>query len=123
MTDWLMVFGTSCSSVSKTYWSVPPSLVAPRYQYSSTDIAGNRQQEGDQDCSEVAHGGGRSAGSPYPKPLASMVRFGGIGGFFSFPSVQVRKCRPVPRFLTFRQTLKPEFDQPPFYIDSPRRHR
>jgi hypothetical protein len=40
--------------------------------------------------------------SPYPKALASMVRFGGVGGFFSFPSVQVRKCRPVPRFLTFR---------------------
>jgi hypothetical protein len=46
-----------------------------------------------------------------------MVRFGGIGGFFAYCAVQVRKCRPIPRFFTPLQTLMPEFDQPPFYID------
>ena len=33
------VFGTSCSSVSKMYSSVPPSMAAPRYRNNSTDIA------------------------------------------------------------------------------------
>ena len=55
--------------------------------------------------------------------LASMVRFGGVGGFFSFPSVQVRKCRPASGFFASRQTFMPEFDQSPFYIDRSRRHR
>src|SRR5689334_14146197 len=64
-----------------------------------------------------------SAGSPYPKPLPSMARFGGVGGFFSYPFVQVRKCRPAPRFFAFRQTLMPEFEQPLFYIDISKRHR
>jgi hypothetical protein len=50
-----------------------------------------------------------------------MVRFGGVGGFFAYPWVQVRKGRPTPGFFTFRQTLMPEFDQPPFYIDSSKR--
>ena len=35
----------------------------------------------------------------------------GASGFFSKPSFQLRKCRPAPRFSTFRQTLTPEFDQ------------
>ena len=64
-----------------------------------------------------------SADSSYPKPLPSMVRFGGVGGFFSCPSVQVRKCRPTRGFFTFRQTLMPEFDQPALYNDMSRRHR
>src|ERR1700738_1316644 len=51
------------------------------------------------------------------QPLVSLVHFGGVGGFSPYPSVQVRKCRPAPRFFTFRRTLMPEFDQPPFYID------
>ena len=40
-----------------------------------------------------------------PEALVSMVRFGGVGGFFSYPSVQVRKCRPAcqgPQTLTRR---------------------
>jgi len=64
-----------------------------------------------------------SADSPYPKPLASMVRFGGVGGFLFYPSVQVRKCRPAPRLFASRQTFMPEFDQPPFCTDISRRHR
>ena len=32
--------GTFCSSLSKTYSSVPPSLTAPRYRNNSTDMAG-----------------------------------------------------------------------------------
>jgi hypothetical protein len=57
-----------------------------------------------------------SARSPEPKPLESMVRFGGVGGFLFYPAVQLRKCRPTPNF-TPRQTLMPEFDQSPFYIN------
>src|ERR1700676_401332 len=56
--------------------------------------------------------------TPYPNPLPSMVRFGGVGGFFSCPSAQVRKCRPAPSFFTCRQTLMPEFDQPPLYTET-----
>jgi hypothetical protein len=111
-----------CSSLWKMYSSVPPSLAAPRYRNNSTDIGENRQQQGDRNCSEWRMAG-ESAGAPYSKQFASMVRFGGVGGFFSYPSVQVRKCRPAPRFFTFRQTLMPEFDQPPFYIDRSKRHR
>jgi hypothetical protein len=48
-----------------------------------------------------------------------MVRFGGIGGFFAYCAVQVRKCRPIPRFFTPLQTLMPEFDQPPFTSTEP----
>ena len=55
-------------------------------------------------------------------PLPSMVRFGGVGGFFAFPSVQVRKSRPASGFFASRQTFMPEFDQPPFYIDRSKRH-
>jgi len=51
-----------------------------------------------------------------------MVRFGGVGGFFAYPSVQVRKCRPTPSF-TPRQTLMPKFDQSPFYVNNSRGHR
>jgi hypothetical protein len=57
------------------------------------------------------------ADAPYPKPLPSMIRSGGVSGFLFQSAVQIRKCRPIPRFFTPRQTLMPEFDQPPFYID------
>ena len=50
-----------------------------------------------------------------------MVRFGGVGGFLFRPTGQVRKCRPAPRLFTLGQTLMPEFDQPPFNIDSSKR--
>ena len=53
----------------------------------------------------------------------SMVRFGGVGGFFAYSRAQVRKCCPIPRLFASRQTLMPEFDQPPFYIDRTKRHR
>ena len=47
-------------------------------------------------------------------PLLSMVLFGGVGGFFAYPSGQVRKCRPASGFFASCQTFMPEFDQPPF---------
>ena len=52
-----------------------------------------------------------------------MIRFGGVGGFFPCLSVQIRKCRPGPRFFLSRQTLMPKLDQPSFYIDIAKRHR
>jgi hypothetical protein len=39
-----------------------------------------------------------SAGPHYLKPLPPRVRFGGGGGFFAYPSVQVRKCRQLRDF-------------------------
>jgi hypothetical protein len=60
--------------------------------------------------------------SELPPPSVSMGRFGGVGGLFVYPCVQVRE-RPVPRFFSFRQTLMPEFDQPPFYIDRTKPNR
>src|ERR1700730_10918392 len=54
--------------------------------------------------------------------LALIVGSGGVGGFLFYPAVQLRKFRPTPSF-TPRQTLMPEFDQSPFYIDKSRRHR
>jgi hypothetical protein len=33
-----------------------------------------------------------------PKPLPSMARLGGVGGFFSYPVLQIRKCHPPSRF-------------------------
>jgi hypothetical protein len=60
--------------------------------------------------------------SYHSKVFASMVRFGGVGGFLSYPSVQVPKCRPAPRFFTSRQTLMPERDQPHFYVDGSKHH-
>jgi hypothetical protein len=48
---------------------------------------------------------------------------GGVGGFFVYPSFQIRKCRPAPRSFNFGQTLMPEFQQTPFYIDSSRRQK
>ena len=32
-----------------------------------------------------------SAGPPYLKPLASTVRFGGVGGFFAYPEVTAKE--------------------------------
>jgi hypothetical protein len=57
---------------------------------------------------QCAHGG--------PTPCLG-TRFGGVGGFFPSPSVQVRKRRPGLSFFTARQTQMPELDQPPFYIE------
>src|ERR1700735_2357479 len=59
---------------------------------------------------------GDERGSPYPRPLASMNRFGGVGRFSTYHYVQFRKCCPTPSFAP-RQTLMPEFDQSPFYIN------
>jgi hypothetical protein len=56
---------------------------------------------------DAAGGGGRSpsrvmiAGSPHPKRCGSMVRLGGVGGFFASPCVQVRECFPVRDFELF----------------------
>src|ERR1700736_1596343 len=52
------------------------------------------------------------ADTPYPEPLPSIARFGGVRGLFTFPSVQVRKCCPAPRSFTCRRTLMPDFDTP-----------
>ena len=48
---------------------------------------------------------------------------GGVGGFFVYPSFQLRKCRPAPRYFNFGQTLMPEFHQSPFYINKSRRQK
>ena len=40
----VMVVDPGCSSVSKIYSSVPPSLAGPRYWYSSIDIAGRASE-------------------------------------------------------------------------------
>ena len=40
--------------------------------------------------------------SELPQPSVSMGGFGGVGGLFVYPCVQVRESRPVPRFFSFR---------------------
>ena len=58
---------------------------------------------------------GDERGSPYPRPLTSMNRFGGVGRF-STTTFSFENAVQTPSFAP-RQTLMPEFDQSPFYIN------
>jgi hypothetical protein len=48
--------GKSCSSISKTYSSVPPSFAAPRLSKQFNRYRQSRPQEGDQDGDKGPHG-------------------------------------------------------------------
>jgi hypothetical protein len=56
------------------------------------------------------------------RSLASMDRFGDVTDFLPSPFVRVREQCPAARFLTSRQTLMPERDQPHFHVDESRPH-